>query len=808
MIWERRYNGPANGADTPSGVAVDAEGNVFVTGFSFNGVTNDFYTAKYAAADGALLWERRYDGPAAGDDRPTDLAIGPSGNVMVFGSSVGADGTVDFYTVNYAGADGALIWETRYKGPAPGEGRPSSIKSDSEGNAIVTGASPGRTGAISNYLLDYYTAKYAAADGRLLWEKRYNGPGDSYDSPFALAIDQNDDVLVTGSSTTTNNISEAYTAKYSAADGSLLWERRSANATYHLVLDSHGNAIVAGSVWINNAGRIQAAKYAAADGTLIWQKDHGTRRVHSPTGIALLDNDDIIITGAAEGASHKDYDWYTVRYAGVDGEVQWQKSYQGQANAADVPVDLAVDGQGNVVVTGNSATLKYATATGELLWKKPGGNAVIFDAAGNVILTRDVFTQTDNLLNYDFLTEKYSPAGDLIWEHRYDGPAGHGDRSTAVAVDPNGNVIVTGKSNNGTSGSSSSYHADDFYTAKYAAADGQLIWEQRYNSPTNGHDSPQAMAVDSDGNVIVTGVSFANRTFGVNDLRDIYTAKYAATDGALLWDRRYNGPADRNDGPSGVAIDPSGNVVVAGYSYSPTNSDRYIAKYAADDGAIVWERRDSGPSNQASSASSVAVDDAGNVYATGNLAGDYYTAKYAGADGALLWAQRYDGPSRTNDWATRIALDGFGGVVVAGFSQDDFHTIKYSATDGAVLWEKRSRIPSKRMTYFADMALGPNGMIAVLGHFFVGEARTLADFDYATFVYREALPAISIEMTANGVRLQFNGPPGKPYRIERAPTVLGPWQTIAGPVVPASGVLEYVDERDPLSPAFYRVRTP
>ena len=49
---------------------MDGSGNVVVTGASsYGNGAIDFYTAKYAAADGALLWEKRYNGPANGDDR-------------------------------------------------------------------------------------------------------------------------------------------------------------------------------------------------------------------------------------------------------------------------------------------------------------------------------------------------------------------------------------------------------------------------------------------------------------------------------------------------------------------------------------------------------------------------------------------------------------------------------------------------------------------------------------------------------------------------------------------------------------------
>src|SRR5207249_4089855 len=59
--WVHRYNGPANRTDEARAVAMDASGNVVVAGYSSgSGDDSDYYTAKYAAADGALLWEKRY----------------------------------------------------------------------------------------------------------------------------------------------------------------------------------------------------------------------------------------------------------------------------------------------------------------------------------------------------------------------------------------------------------------------------------------------------------------------------------------------------------------------------------------------------------------------------------------------------------------------------------------------------------------------------------------------------------------------------------------------------------------------------
>src|SRR6185295_4436470 len=147
--------------------AVDNRGNVVVTGASVNVSGNsDYYTAKYAAADGALLWEHRYDGPGKDVDYAYAVAVDANGNAVVTGVSLAVyNGSGEFYTVKYAAANGALLWEKR--GPV---GDPRALALDHGGNVVVTGSSAG------NGHGEYYTAKYAAADGALLWERRYHGP--------------------------------------------------------------------------------------------------------------------------------------------------------------------------------------------------------------------------------------------------------------------------------------------------------------------------------------------------------------------------------------------------------------------------------------------------------------------------------------------------------------------------------------------------------------------------------------------------------------------------------------------------------
>ena len=151
-----------------------------------------------------------------------------------------------------------------------------------------------------------------------------------------------------------------------------------------------------------------------------------------------------------------------------------------------------------------------------------------------------------------------------------------------------------------------------------------------------------------------------------------------------------------------------------------------------------------------------------------------------------------------------MAVDGSGNVVVTGYSYNsagnpDYYTAKYAAADGALLWQQRYNGPANGFDAPSSLALGPNGMVAVTG---------TSSSDYATVVYRESLPPVSIALVPAGVRLRFTGVPGESYTIQRAPTVTGMWSDLATLLAPASGLLEYHDTNAPPAQAFYRTAQP
>ncbi len=115
-------------------------------------------------------------------------------------------------------------------------------------------------------------------------------------------------------------------------------------------------------------------------------------------------------------------------------------------------------------------------------------------------------------------------ASSIDWVREYNGPGNDPDRIAAIAVDPNGDVIVAGTSTvPGT--------REDFAIIKFSPS-GDTLWVRRVDNPVTHGETCVALAIDGNGNIIVTGT-----TYSVATQLDLMTAKLS-NDGNLLWYRQ------------------------------------------------------------------------------------------------------------------------------------------------------------------------------------------------------------------------------------------------------------------------------
>ena len=376
---------------------------------------------------------------------------------------------------------------------------------------------------------------------------------------------------------------------------------------------------------------------------------------------------------------------------------EWVQHFSGGFN--DVATALATDASENLFVTGLSSTpsrtdlvtIKYSPA-GAPLWTNRfnesayGNNApkgLAVDPDGNLVVAA-ACTSSNGF--YDYVTIKYSNSGLPLWTNLYNGPGNSDDFLAGMAIGNGGTVFVTG----GSAASNTAYPSYnpvdfDYATVAYSNA-GVPLWTNRYNGTTNGNDYASALAVDTNGNVQVTGYSDDG-----GGIYDIVTVKYSAG-GTALWTNRYPGIGPEGNLPNAIATDRNGNVFVTGRTASTTYFDYVTLKYSSG-GVPLWTNLYAGPGNGVDEAKAVAVDGQGNTFVTGYSVGahngwEFLTIKYS-PGGVPGWTNRYSAMTNGSDTATAIALDGAGHVLVTGISlgtgtSDDIVTIAYSNAGAAL----------------------------------------------------------------------------------------------------------------------------
>jgi hypothetical protein len=165
LQWVARYDGPGHGDDYPKAVAVDMQGNVFVTGAATSLTDIDYATIKYNNC-GTQQWVRYYNGPSNAIDRAFGIDLDASGNIYVSGRSPAASTGDDYATVRYDSL-GTEQWVRRLSGTGSCGGLPTAITLDQDGNAYVSGVN-----SINSWISEYVTAKYDSA-GTEQWNNRY-----------------------------------------------------------------------------------------------------------------------------------------------------------------------------------------------------------------------------------------------------------------------------------------------------------------------------------------------------------------------------------------------------------------------------------------------------------------------------------------------------------------------------------------------------------------------------------------------------------------------------------------------------------
>ncbi|MEW6366516.1 MAG: SBBP repeat-containing protein [Acidobacteriota bacterium] len=415
-------------------------------------------------------------------------------------------------------------WVQTYQGPGDGLDVGVRVALDRSGDAYVGGYSQGESGHI-----DYVVLKYGSG-GSQLWVQRYSDP-NGYDAYLAdMAVDAQGNVYVTGSSQRLSDLisvgdASIVTAKYDA-NGNRLWVAR---------FDGGRSSLAFGNVLaVDRSGNVYVA------GTL-HEKAGGSMRTQ-----------------------------ITLKYDS-DGHKQWVRSSLGLGNA------IALDPRGgSVFVAGlyedpvgstyrGRLVINQYSLDGARMWKLDRPDSFNdWDAVKGMVVSRSKYVVVCGRGRDGYLGTTARVVGFHLTDARYwfeelsSGTLGY----EAIALSANDRVVLAGFDGLCGSGQGSGR----MLMCKIPLNNPIGGWLREYSNP-NGCAEAHAIATDAKGDIYAGGsIEF-----------DVGTLKVDGVTGKRIWAKRQ--PATASDMPfhfdtaSSVAVDPTGNVFVAGRINSHLFSD-------------------------------------------------------------------------------------------------------------------------------------------------------------------------------------------------------------------------------------------
>jgi hypothetical protein len=385
----------------------------------------------------------------------------------------------------------------------------------------------------------------------------------------------------------------------------------------------------------------------------LWTKTWGGEGQHNSSSVAVDSLGNIYVTGNTSGNLDGN-----VNIGGSDifltkwnssGVKQWTKQWG--TSESDYGNSVVVDNLGNIYVTGNTkgnldgntnngdsdVFLTKWNGNGAKQWTKQWGttkyersDSVTIDSYGNIYITGNTKGNLDGNVNIgdsDIFLAKWNSSGNKQWARQWG--TSNPDYGVSVKVDSLGNVFVAGATSGGLDGNTNSGGFDIFLT-KWKVS-GTKQWTKQWGS--NEDDFGNALAVDSSGNVFVTGSTagsidgnfYYGGTCGVVvgiSIRctDIFLTKWN-NNGVKQWTRQWG--TSLGESGNSLAIDNFGGVYVTGSTNGNLDGNTndfeksyiFLTRYNND--TIQWTKQWIVQPNYTNSGKSIVFDGL-NLYITGN----------------------------------------------------------------------------------------------------------------------------------------------------------------------------------------------
>jgi len=715
LVWWTYIGG--SDSDQAQGIVVDSSSNVYITGYTYDGTVDypttagayrtfhsgfyDTFVTKINSSGSGLIWSTLIGG--TNHDYGYGIAIDTASPPNVYITGRTFDSTTDYpttggvikpvhsggydaFVTKFNGFGSGLVWSTFMGGPGTEYGY-GIVWSAGTGNIYISGYTSSTSGIpmVGGFQTvhgggsyDAYLVGLNSAATAVVYGTYVGGSGTEYCYDLA---ENNGYCFITGQTNSTNfPVADIFGAPYRTFLGG--------GSDAYLTRINTNTTGVASEQYSFYLGGFTGQGYGS--GKAVAVDSAGNAYIAGTTNTFSFP-----VTGGAFDPTYNGTSTYTdvtVSKISASGSNLIWSTYLGGAVSSEYPYALALGASNEVFVAGYTNSTDYPVTAGAYKTVLGGGT--------------------------DSFVTKLNNAGSGLVYSTFLGGAASSEYIYAMAVDPAGSAYVTGvtySSNYPVTGGAYDTTfgggADGFVTKLNTAGTG-LTWSTFLGGTVSG-DYPNAIAVDSVGNVYVAGytnstdfpvTAGAYRTaFNTTNGEDMFVTKMNSTGSALVWSTFLGGSGYEN--AMAIAVDSTFNCYVAGQTTSSDfpvvgafqplfggSTDAFITKFGVNGNVLVWSSFFGGSSDEY--LNGMVIDGAGNAYITGYtystdlpLVSPLYQSNAGGAD---VFAARVNSTGSTLSWSTYIggynydygngiAVSSAGHVYIAG----ETNSLNFPATVGA-----------------------------------------------------------------------------------------------------------------------------
>ncbi len=279
---------------------------------------------------------------------------------------------------------------------------------------------------------------------------------------------------------------------------------------------------------------------------------------------------------------------------------------------------------------GTDAFVTKLDTTGNIIWTSQIGtsehdysNSVAVDAVGNVYVAGDVFGSS--IATSDVFLTKLDPSGGELWSKQLG--TSTRDQGLAVSVTAAGNVCISGFTGGDLVGASAG--GNDAFVATFNSS-GDQLWARQIGTSVN--DVSFSVLASESGHIYISGYTKGDLGGANAGETDAFLTKLDSS-GEEVWSRQIG--LYGSDGSRATAVDSLGNVYISGYS----TGRAFLAKFDSAGNEMWWNRLDGGQSRSvAVDAYGNAYMCSDNQHATGVDNTDSFLTKFD-PSGLELWSQ-------------------------------------------------------------------------------------------------------------------------------------------------------------------------